>query len=861
MPINYVTAYAGIFSAVGALKDTAEKWVIDSFFSGIVDIITELFEKLADIIVFSFIDNFRPNMETFYNIFGGEEKTNNMFEIFTILAVIIAIILLVYNIIMPAFSMFFDVQQGPGETLIRFFVTIILIFFGKTIVQSLMDIGLNLWDRFEQNAIKGIDFSEAIKRLLSEFTSMGADTFLHPISDLLLGPIVYIIVSIILLKPIMQLLIEIIERYIILGFLYMFFPLGASTIVSKGTSQIFKSYIRMIYCQIFLLLVNLVAWTSICFLLMDSFPFKTLINFLLTYGLVKSFQKIDNYMRSMGLTVAQTAGNLLDTIGGSFSSALASVANASRITSSAGNLAQTFGSVAGTYKAVETANAIKGNSSDPNTVSRNLQNGVKDVDHVSDVMAKHAMNSNSNSINNTSAASMINLTNGGAEQTMNKVFGNGISEGLDNIRYNSDNSFSGEKELDSTDGSKAILSYSSQDPSPSQLANQLEDIQGHTWNETVSPISLPKGESLDFQVSDDAYSVEELATNVDAKSLGFKSGEEVQMTSMGEEKGYMLSGTSQDVYVAPNGNAVNFDASSHDGNTTEEMKRIVDTYAPELNQHGFQLNEDGDGLDWDKTQISMPGDTMEGQFRLQTKDNGKNVVMDFFAPSNNTSSGSATTGTMEMVNNPKSFIIGSAGDGNYDCPSYVGIPVSERSDFSTLRTFNPGDDNVPSNQLANHCSLRQVRVDGKNGYYIYSDDQQRIGFMNGDGKAVNLNTFESRGINWSQLSQRESKKFVNGYASEISDLGFSTTDSGKIDFSKISLSRTENGFVLSEVVDDFNGKQLKYSFMQPSVDDRGRIESNTAKRINSSSSVIIGGSTGEKNSTISFIGRELKSTK
>lgn len=533
--------------------DTAQQWIADSFFSYIADQFEELVNTFASAFAFDFIGNFGPNMEFFYNALGGLDATENLFAVCSWFGIFIAFVLLAYNLIMPAFSMFFDANQGPFETLVRFVAACIMVLCGKSLIQVFLDASLLLWDKMAALNASQVDYADAIWNFLQPVIAPdllgGFFALFNPLD--LLCRLITPILAFILLKQLIKMIIEIVERYIILCFLYYCFPLGCCTIVSKGSSQIFKSYLRMIFCQIFLLFANLIAWNACINCLGNLNPFDSLLNFLFNFSLMKAFQRIDNYMRSMGLTVAQTSGNVLDAISASVSSGLANIANVSRTARIGQSAAKAFGSAIG--NPMITNGGFSGRS-DIDKMARENSGGINPkymgspAESVASKLMTDTVDGKTNNLG--SVSSMVNNTPGMAAKTMENVFGKGAmsTNGLGNIKQdsvalNQDGSFSAVTD----DGNKVKIAKGT--TPAGTLGNTVSDKKGNNWNVmAATPIALAKGEELQFQTKPDGnYSHEQLASGLDMQKLGWNpENGQTDVSVQGVKGGYAVSWSNQE---------------------------------------------------------------------------------------------------------------------------------------------------------------------------------------------------------------------------------------------------------------------------------------------------------------------------
>ena len=133
------------------------------------------------------------------------------------------------------------------------------------------------------------------------------------------GPILILILLIALGWNYFKLLLECVERYIVVGVLCYTSPLAFAMGGSKATNQVFKSWCRMVGSQLLLLVLN--VWFLRAF---DSSVGQFIGNggalasgggsvFLWLFcalAFLKTAQKFDSYLAAMGLNVAQTGSSM-----------------------------------------------------------------------------------------------------------------------------------------------------------------------------------------------------------------------------------------------------------------------------------------------------------------------------------------------------------------------------------------------------------------------------------------------------------------------------------------------------------------------------------------------------------------------
>ena len=130
--------------------------------------------------------------------------------------------------------------------------------------------------------------------------------------------ILNIILVIMILTEFLKLMLELIERYLVLMLQFLCAPLAFATYTSKRTSKVCSSFMSMMVSQIVVFCITM--WCLNITVLLIAIapeqcarinnPFQEMIYFFIILGFLKISQKIDRYLKDMGMTVAQTAANL-----------------------------------------------------------------------------------------------------------------------------------------------------------------------------------------------------------------------------------------------------------------------------------------------------------------------------------------------------------------------------------------------------------------------------------------------------------------------------------------------------------------------------------------------------------------------
>lgn len=138
--------------------------------------------------------------------------------------------------------------EDPVKLSIRSVIFILLAFFADNITALVLDIGGTPYQWIMTSSLPSLDFAsfESVLLVIIGVCANGAVT------------LIVLILIIILAWNYIKLLFEAAERYVLLGVLVYTAPVAIAMGASQSTSNIFKSWCRMLGGQVFLLIMN--AW-------------------------------------------------------------------------------------------------------------------------------------------------------------------------------------------------------------------------------------------------------------------------------------------------------------------------------------------------------------------------------------------------------------------------------------------------------------------------------------------------------------------------------------------------------------------------------------------------------------------------
>ena len=212
---------------------------------GIVEWIAEQVMNGLDLINTSVLGALGCDMTTFLRYFPAAET---MYEVFVALAIGLILLLWVWNLFKNFGLGAGSEAEDPIKLTIRAVLFIILVWYAGDIVDLVLDIGGTPYSWILTGNLPSLVFGSFSSVLL---------TIIGVCANGAVALIVLILV-LILAWNYLKLLCEAAERYVLLGVLVFTAPVAFAMGVSHSTSDIFKSWCRMLAGQVFLLLMN--AW-------------------------------------------------------------------------------------------------------------------------------------------------------------------------------------------------------------------------------------------------------------------------------------------------------------------------------------------------------------------------------------------------------------------------------------------------------------------------------------------------------------------------------------------------------------------------------------------------------------------------
>ena len=270
--------------------------------------IAEALGELLELIVSLFLNLMSVNLGT---IAGQFPYLVTGFKMFQAIGIGLIICVAAFQIFKFFGGQLVEVQDHPFRILIRAFIAGMLVFFGGYLVEMLINIAALPYQAFIETEGNG----ELV--VFAPLDDFSLDAFFIDASSIAFGAstiiLAYVLIMGVIGWNIIKLLVEVLERYMMVALLAFTAPVFYSTLTSQSTSNIFRNWCSMLVGQCALLGVS--AW--MLKLIISGFSYSDsgegmAFQLLLTLALCKIAQRVDTYLQTLGLGVATTGANLMD---------------------------------------------------------------------------------------------------------------------------------------------------------------------------------------------------------------------------------------------------------------------------------------------------------------------------------------------------------------------------------------------------------------------------------------------------------------------------------------------------------------------------------------------------------------------
>lgn len=284
--------------------------MLDWIFEGIVTWISSIVSQLMDAVSGLFLQALGTDMTVMEEYFPFVTKA---FSVMQYMAWAVLFLITVWQLF-RVFGGPITEAENPWVLLARGSIFALLIGYAKPIFMIVLDIARAPYTALMEISMSAEDFTFAgVEQALSN----GLTTIVAIVS--VVGLLLLIILEVALGWNYFKLLLETVERYIVVGVLCYTSPLAFSMGASKATAPVFKSWCRMVGSQLLLLVMN--VWflrgfnSSVGQYIGNGGALSTgqgsiFLWLFCALAFLKTAQKFDSYLAAMGLNVAQTGSSM-----------------------------------------------------------------------------------------------------------------------------------------------------------------------------------------------------------------------------------------------------------------------------------------------------------------------------------------------------------------------------------------------------------------------------------------------------------------------------------------------------------------------------------------------------------------------
>lgn len=281
-------------------------WIFESIVNWVASIVTSIMDAVSGI----FLNALGTDMTAMEQYFPFVTEA---FSIFQYTAWALLFLITVWQLF-RVFGGPVTEAENPWLLLVRSAIFAILIGYAKPIFLLVLDIARAPYTALMDATMDPGSFTFAgVEQVLTN----GLSTMVLTIT--VVGPLLTIILMISLGWNYFKMLLECVERYVVVGVLCYTSPLAFSMGGSKTTNNVFKGWTRMVGSQLLLLVLNvwfLRAFNSTVgqFIgnggALSSGQGSIFLWMFVALAFLKTAQKFDSYLAAMGLNVAQTGSSM-----------------------------------------------------------------------------------------------------------------------------------------------------------------------------------------------------------------------------------------------------------------------------------------------------------------------------------------------------------------------------------------------------------------------------------------------------------------------------------------------------------------------------------------------------------------------
>lgn len=300
---------------------------------------------VLDLLDQSMLFAFSPQLITMDHYFPG---LNDMWDLIVTVAFGMTLALCIFKIFQNSFLTFSKSYENPSITIFRTILAFVIITILPLFLKYLFEFADAVyWAILEESGMANSPenvvtagagvATDVIKKVYQTICNVDVSNitsenvidalleYLNPV-DNLAQFLVSLILTVAIVWNYFKLMLEIAERYVVLGIMYYTMPLAAVPLVSRDTSAITKSWLRMLVSELMILGLN--VWFIVIFrgailgssMIAGEYEIHGntvgagLLWCFIAIAFLKTAQKIDSHIATLGLTTAQLSYGIAGTL-------------------------------------------------------------------------------------------------------------------------------------------------------------------------------------------------------------------------------------------------------------------------------------------------------------------------------------------------------------------------------------------------------------------------------------------------------------------------------------------------------------------------------------------------------------------
>lgn len=288
-------------------------------------LISTFYTTITTIMVFLvewFLSAYESSSTLFLSMLGVDSYNASIFDVFLWSGILLTLTLFIFHAFVTLLGPLVDQKNDMIELIIRLFITVGLITISRRLMTLISDYITNVSFSSPGSQSLAYRLSETIHTSVSvDLSSLNADSFLGTVFDITIDSarnrsfgLIIIIMFIAIAIGFIKVLLKCVERYVLSQLLIIASPVAFGTWTSRTTSSILTNYIRMFVSTLFAVLFGRLFLYMICFMISNG-AITHLSQGIVLLAFMKLVENLESQLRALGLSVAQTGGSLLYSIG------------------------------------------------------------------------------------------------------------------------------------------------------------------------------------------------------------------------------------------------------------------------------------------------------------------------------------------------------------------------------------------------------------------------------------------------------------------------------------------------------------------------------------------------------------------